>query len=123
MELTEGQLRYRKYRQTYAKYQQSHKHVKYPTQKYKDTLLFGGNRIKALERDGYRCKKCGMTNQEHKNKWGRELTVDHIDGKGRYSEEQNNNLENLSTLCLSCHGRKDVARRADRQHVQPELIK
>jgi len=72
-------------------------------------LHFGGNKNKALERDNYACVNCGMTNEEHITRWGRRITVDHIDGNGRnkISKEKNNDLSNLQTLCYICHGKKD----------------
>lgn len=73
----------------------------------KDRSRFGGMREVALQRDNYTCVDCGMTDYEHQERWGRGITVDHIDGQGRYSETQNNELSNLATRCLSCHGRKD----------------
>jgi ribosomal protein S27AE len=72
---------------------------------------FGGNMFIVLERDRYSCVKCGMTNEEHKYIFKRCITVDHIDGQGTYCKHKNNNLSNLQTLCLRCHGRKDVGRR------------
>lgn len=74
---------------------------------------FGGNREAAIIRDGEKCVDCGMTREQHKRRWGRDITVDHIDGKGRYTPkvEKNHALENLKTLCLTCHGTKDAARR------------
>lgn len=68
---------------------------------------FSGNRDKALLRDGYRCVNCGMTDTEHRLKWGCSITVDHIDGNGRFSINKNHSLSNLQTLCLVCHGKKD----------------
>lgn len=58
---------------------------------------FGGNREKALERDGYRCTMCGIPNS---------LVVHHKDGKGYKSvgfKAMNNALDNLQTLCANCH--------------------
>lgn len=69
---------------------------------------FGGNRNKVLKRDGYKCVKCGMDNQEHLKTWGCEITVDHINNKGRYSQEKDHHPDNLQTLCLRCHGKKDA---------------
>ena len=68
---------------------------------------FGSVREKVLERDNYLCCVCGMTRKEHKKKWKRDLTLDHIDGNGRYSNKPNNNPDNIWTLCLSCHGKRD----------------
>ena len=62
----------------------------------------GGIRLQVLKRDNFSCVKCGMTDAQHKEKWGRPITVDHID-----KDRKNNTLENLRALCLSCHGKKD----------------
>lgn len=77
--------------------------------------MFGENRELAIQRDGEKCVSCGMTREEHQAKYGRDITVDHIDGNGRNNspETRNNDLSNLQTLCLPCHGRKDIARRAN----------
>lgn len=63
----------------------------------------GGLRDAVLKRDGYACVECGMTDAEHKAKWNRPITVDH-----RNKNKKHNTMENLQTLCLSCHGRKDL---------------
>lgn len=80
-----------------------------------DIKRFGGNRLKALKRDSFKCVLCGMSNEEHKIKYGRSITVDHIDGNGRYSKTKNNAVSNLQTLCLPCHGAKDIKRKGLRQ--------
>lgn len=74
---------------------------------------FGGNREAAIQRDGERCVKCGMTRFTHRIKYGKDITVDHIDGLGVSVKAglKNNNLDNLQTLCLSCHAKKDMRRR------------
>lgn len=64
----------------------------------------GGLRSKILKRDGYKCRHCGMSDQEHKERWNRPITIDHID-----QNRNNNTMENLQTLCLSCHGKKDIS--------------
>jgi 5-methylcytosine-specific restriction endonuclease McrA len=64
----------------------------------------GGLRQQVLDRDGCACVQCGMTDAEHKARWGRPITVDHID-----RDKANNTLDNLQTLCLPCHGRKDLS--------------
>lgn len=70
-------------------------------------------RLKIIERDGEQCQHCGMSREEHKTKYGCDITVDHIDGNGKNlpRSQQNDNFDNLITLCLSCHGRKDSLRR------------
>lgn len=64
----------------------------------------GGLRQEVLERDHYACVRCGMTDRQHKEKWGRPITVDHID-----RNRSHNTLANLQTLCLRCHGSKDIS--------------
>lgn len=68
---------------------------------------FSGLREMAIKRDGSKCLRCGMTRYAHKKQFKRDITVDHIDGNGRYSKEPNNKLSNLQTLCLPCHVKKD----------------
>ena len=68
----------------------------------------GSVRKKVLERDKYKCVNCGMTDSQHRRRWNRGITVDHIDGNGRYSKIKNDKMSNLQTLCLPCHGRKDM---------------
>ena len=72
----------------------------------------GGLRPQVLQRDGFACVRCGMTDAEHKFRWQRPITVDHID-----RDKTHNTLENLQTLCLSCHGRKDLL-----PHLQVEQV-
>jgi hypothetical protein len=55
---------------------------------------FSGNRQAVLTRDGFRCTSCGTRLQ---------LVVHHKDGSGRGSVTPNNAIENLITLCKSCH--------------------
>jgi len=74
----------------------------------------GGNREAVLERDGYCCVKCGMTDTEHKEKWDRPITIDH-----KSKDRGDNSMENLQTLCLTCHGNKDLIPRLRAQRVGP----
>jgi rubrerythrin len=66
---------------------------------------FGGLRGSVLTRDQFKCRKCGMTQERHREVFNRDISVDHIDG-----DRKNNTLENLQTLCLKCHGKKDNKR-------------
>ena len=102
--------RYQKYKKSYIEYALVHKKLrKKVANNFFDKKDFGGNKQKALKRDGYKCVKCGMTNKKHKIRFGCEITVDHIDGKGRSVpvKEKNNSLKNLQTLCIRCHMIKD----------------
>lgn len=65
---------------------------------------FDGIRDEVLKRDNYSCVWCGMTDEQHKKEWNKPITVDHMD-----KNENNNTLENLQTLCLRCHGKKDIS--------------
>ena len=71
----------------------------------RDKDFFGGNRENALMRDEYKCVKCGTT---------KSLIVHHIDcsGAGKKmlpKKDTNNELENLETLCRSCHMKEHLA--------------
>lgn len=119
--------RYDKYKKSYEKYRKANKErIKNMQQTWRMKQLdrlrkkslnynrekeFGGNWRKCLDRDKWKCVKCGMTSEQHLSLYGRNLTIDHIDCKGRYSKEKNNNLNNLQTLCLNCHGKKDIYNR------------
>lgn len=63
----------------------------------------GRNRKAVLERDSFSCVKCGMTDEQHKAQWSRPITIDHKD-----KDRGNNAMDNLQTLCLPCHGNKDL---------------
>ena len=73
-------------------------------------MRFGGIRDFIFQRDGFKCVMCEMTDKQHMDAWDRHLTINHIDHAGRYSEYQNNDPDNLETLCLRCHGHKDAIR-------------
>lgn len=80
---------------------------------HRGELMFGGNREKAIQRDGEKCVACGLTRQVHHEKYGRDITVDHIDNNGvnKPKHLKNNSLDNLQTLCLRCHASKDNRRK------------
>ena len=63
-------------------------------------------RCQVRERDGHKCLDCGMTQTEHKEKYGQKLHVHHL-RKARDVDdpEKRNALENLATLCRDCHRR------------------
>lgn len=86
-------------------------------------INFGGNRELVIQRDGEKCVRCGMIRAEHKARFGRDITVDHKDGRGcnTPAAEKNNDPDNLQTLCLPCHGRKDVTRKVSRPLTTNEV--
>lgn len=103
--------RYYRYKESYDAYRKNNVlRLKLIGKKHRDIKYFSGLRRYILKRDKYTCQECGMTNKEHFRKYKRSITIDHIDGNGRYSKIQNNSPDNLITLCLPCHGRKDKIR-------------
>jgi len=61
-------------------------------------------REKALERDDYECRVCGLTNEKHQAAHDQSLHVHHIQPLRTFDEaEEANNIENLVVLCQSCH--------------------
>lgn len=81
-----------------------------PSQYQVDKYQYGGNRFKAMMRDGFKCTICGMTNEEHIKKWRRGLAVHHINGKGKKykKKDKDNRIENLQTLCYHCHQKEEI---------------
>ena len=73
---------------------------------YVDKYMFGGLRESVLKRDGYKCLHCGMTDAEHRKKWGKSIEIDHIDGFGSRKKIKHNWMSNLQTLCRICHAKK-----------------
>lgn len=68
-----------------------------------------GQRERAMRRDGYRCVDCGLSQEESRNQYAEALSVHHrtpfrefrTEGETDYISA--NRLENLVTLCRSCH--------------------
>ena len=58
-------------------------------------------RKKIRERDNHKCQECNFTEDE----LGYKLSVHHID-----YDKQNNNENNLISLCKSCHGQTNFSR-------------
>lgn len=61
-------------------------------------------REKAIQRDEEQCRVCGMSRQKHREKYGRDIDVHHIDPIVSYDNpEDANELDNLITLCRDDH--------------------
>lgn len=57
----------------------------------------------ARSRDGYRCRRCGKTQEDNKQR----LSVDHIRAWREFENpEEANDLSNLASLCRACHSWK-----------------
>lgn len=90
--------RKKKSREYQEKYQ-ARPEVRERVRQQNDKINFGGNREAALERDNFKCTKCGITQKDSYNEYNKDLYVEHKEGK-------NNDLGNLITVCKTCHNKK-----------------
>jgi hypothetical protein len=89
--------KWRKKQREYQKQYSQRPEVKERLRKQHDLIKFGGNREKILERDGFKCIKCGMSREESKRELGRDLYVPKLD------KNKGSNIDNFITLCQKCH--------------------
>jgi len=73
-----------------------------------ESLSYGRNWIEqreaALERDSHECQRCGISSESSIGKFGIDLHVHHITPLRKFDDkEEANRLENLVSLCPSCH--------------------
>ncbi len=100
--------------------QENHSQWKGGTKRWYGTN-WAEQREKALERDNYQCKSCGMTQDEHEDAYGRDLAVHHLTpirefrSDGNLDAEAANTLDNLMTVCRGCHKQWDLL------PIQPEV--
>lgn len=69
---------------------------------------YGGSweqrREDVVERDGFECSECGMSREEHRDRYGFDLHVHHIVPKRKFEcDIDAHKEENLITLCAQCH--------------------
>lgn len=65
---------------------------------------------KARARDQHQCQGCGMSREQHAERWGKALEVHHIVPFYEFTDHKKaNRLSNLVTLCKSCHMAADKA--------------
>jgi len=57
-------------------------------------------KLEVKRRDNFRCRLCGVTEEEKRTKTGQGLTVHHVD-----FDKRSNRKGNLLTLCHSCNGK------------------
>jgi hypothetical protein len=75
------------------------------SRKYAEKYHFGAHQEIINRRNKTGCEICGMTNEESLKRYGRNLTVHHIDGNGRTSEHPNHDVSNLMIVCRGCHNK------------------
>lgn len=72
-------------------------------QSWRDGPKWRDARREALERDDFECARCGMSREEHDERFSRDLEAHHItpvfDGGEKFD------VDNLVTLCQPCHKR------------------
>ena len=106
------QREYRKNRKRYQegqkRYADEHKaELKSYWQQWHRDRNFGGNYEKVLDRDGGKCLLCGSK---------KSIIVHHVD-----ENRQNNEMDNLRTLCRKCHPKIHYSK--DRVKIQSELCR
>ena len=57
-----------------------------------------------VERDGFKCQDCGMTEEQNLEKSKQPLHVHHLNP---YRDSHDNSPSNLITLCVSCHAKRE----------------
>jgi hypothetical protein len=68
-------------------------------------------REKAIKRDNEECQKCGISREQHKEKFDKDLEADHIKPFRLFDDyKEANKLSNLTTYCCVCHGSVENAK-------------
>jgi DNA-binding protein Fis len=103
-----------------AKYRQRRaEKIKEDAQKYHNSLYFDGLKYRVLERDHFRCVKCGDDKRD-------KLIIHHKDETGLSTvgerEYVNNDFDNLITLCRSCHIKVHHPDPANKKHISKEEV-
>lgn len=75
------------------------------------------------ERDDYQCQICELTQEEHREEYGRALSVHHIVPARQFDEGDptKNEKENLVSLCQPCHQKWEASRFGQRQPAKLHL--
>jgi 5-methylcytosine-specific restriction endonuclease McrA len=80
---------------------------------------WGATRALVIARQNYKCANCGMSNDEHIQKYYRGLHVHH---RELFRLTAENSLETLVALCVSCHSKEDAAIRRGLTEEERKLI-
>jgi 5-methylcytosine-specific restriction endonuclease McrA len=83
-------------------YIKNHQSIKERYASWQKKNKWDGNWEEALNRDKYTCQICGLTLYPSQWEGKRILMVHHWDGSGE-KEAKNHGVDNLVTLCGSCH--------------------
>jgi DNA-binding CsgD family transcriptional regulator len=76
-------------------------------------------RQQVRELDNHRCVDCGMTQEDHQSEHGYKLHVHHlIKARDIDDAETRNAVDNLVTLCISCHNKWEKMSEAG---IKPEI--
>lgn len=94
-----------------------HKHKRtYKAWKEKNRIRYPKWRYAALIRDNFTCQDCGAKIED------RRVSVHHLDENGPHSTtfngKPNNSLDNLITLCPSCHMKRHMVKMRVNPNIQ-----
>lgn len=65
-------------------------------------------RKEAIERDNFQCQDCGLGQNKHQEKHDKDLEVHHKRPLRTFDDtSEANKLENLVTLCVKCHSKRE----------------
>lgn len=63
-------------------------------------------RQRALDADDYQCQGCGLTEEEHRERYGAGLSVHHIHPRMEFDDpHEADQIDNLVALCRDCHSK------------------
>lgn len=90
-----------------------------------ENMSAGKAKKKAKERDGWECRFCGMTNEEHLDEYDRGVHAHHII---KESDNGADNPRNLITVCRPCHDileetQADALSRLRNEHTNEDRVK
>ncbi len=83
------------------KYGETHKEeIRARSKIIRNEIYFDGKCDEIFERDNWQCQECGVSPEQSIILFNRRLAIHHID-----ENKENNDPDNLITLCIRCHCR------------------